>query len=260
MCIRDSPNRSKFNLKESTIEVAGVGQIIVGRHYDVIVLSDIVTPETVTTPMQIQKTKDWVAYAISLLHNPEKNRIDMEGTRYDFNDIYGEWEEKAKKDKRFFCYKRPAIIKDENGNEKPLFHERFTLEGVYAIKKDQGSYIFAGQYMLEPIDLETAPFKRSQIKYIERRHLPRVNNKLPPCFTTIDVAISKDKKADYSVITTSIFDSDGTEYVVDIQYGKWDTNELIDKIFKVNKRFQPEIIGIETVAFQKMLVNILYDI
>ena len=255
------PNRTNFVLKEATVEVAGIGQTIVGRHFDKIVLSDIVTPENVTTPAQIQKVKDWVEYCISLLHNPEKNPIDMEGTRYDFNDVYGDWEEKAKqKNSQFFVYKRPAIIINEKGEEEPLFPERFSIAGLKKLQETQGSYKFAGQYMLEPIDEETAPFKKKDIKYIERKRLPRVDNKLPPRFMAIDVAISEDKKADYSVITTAVFDNDNNEYIVDIEYGRWNTNTLLKNIIRAYKKWTPQVMAIETVAFQKMLVNVLYEL
>jgi predicted phage terminase large subunit-like protein len=252
------PNKSDLTKRENTVEGAGVGKTIIGRHYDKIVLSDIVTPDSVNTPEQIKKTKDWVKFSVSLLDQPGKNPIVMEGTRYDFDDVHGDWEKLCKNDKRktYFMYKHTAETIKE-GKRISYFPERFPLKELDTIKIEQGSWIYASQYMLDPIDEGTAPFKREQIRYIERIRLP---NPRPPYFMAIDPAISESKNADYFVITTATFDENNMMYVVGMQYGHWNINSALRRIIATYKHYKPIAIAIETVSFQKMLAKVLYEL
>jgi predicted phage terminase large subunit-like protein len=256
------PNRINHALRESTVECCGVGMTITGRHFDKIVLTDIVTQETIGTPGQIQKTKDWVALLEPILNKPGEDTIDVEGTVYDYDDFHMDWLRKSEKDpKNFFCYKRPAIltVDDEDGKaeEVSLFPERFSLKDLKDIRQRQGDYHFSSQYMLNPIDEKTAPFKRKNIKWVARRRLP---NPLPNRFTTIDLAMGQSSNSDYTCITTSVFNKFDYEHVIDIQYGRWSVNEIIKKILAVNERHHPHTMAIETVSFQKLIADMLYDI
>ena len=71
------PNRSLW----------GVGATIVGRHYDVIIMDDIINEQSCSTPEQIRKVRDWYSY-IQSIKDPEGFEL-MIGTRYHFSDIYG---------------------------------------------------------------------------------------------------------------------------------------------------------------------------
>jgi predicted phage terminase large subunit-like protein len=253
-------NRTDKSLREATVEVAGVGKQITGRHYDKIVLSDIVTEENCNTPDQIKKCIQWVGYLEPILDVPEKDSIDMEGTRYHFDEIYGVWEKRAKSREKsykdFSCYRRICFEEDKNGDKVPLFPERFTLEGLENVRIKQGSFIFASQYLLEPIDEATAPFKRDQIRYMRRAKFP---NPRPPCFMAIDPAISEDQNADHSVITVATFDKFNKMYVLDVNFGHWNPSRLIDNIFSMYDRYKPFTVAIEVVSYQKMLKQVLIE-
>lgn len=259
------PNRTNQALREGTVEVSGVGQTIIGRHFNKIILSDIVTTVNSNTKDQIAKTAEWVAMAVPLLNKAEEDEILMEGTRYDYDDIFGEWEERAVKDpKKYFVYKRPCI-EVVDGKEVALFPEWYTVKGLKNIRIEEGSYVFSSQYMLEPIDSETAPFKKKEIQYIERLRLPK-GRKLAddkhdrlPRFMAIDPAISEDSKADYSCVSIASFDQRNSMYVIDIKFGHWNTSKLIDTIIWMNEKYEPKSIAIEVVAYQKLLANILLE-
>jgi hypothetical protein len=254
------PNRTNKSLKEGTVEAVGDGGIVVGRHYDYIVLTDIVTYDNVNTMNRINSTIQWCAYALSLLDNPLNDPVTIEGTRYHYDDAYGHFMNQAKKNSRFYVMVRPALS-IKNGEEVSLFPERFSVEGLRELEKEQGSYVFQGQYQLNPIDEGTATFKRNQIQYVTRRGLPRTdNNKLAfPLYMSIDPAISESTKADSTVLTISMFDDKNDEYVVDIRHGHWNITKIKNEIWKMYETYNPRIIGIEIVAFQKLFINIFDD-
>lgn len=256
------PNRTLLTLKNATVEVAGDGQTITGRHYEKIVFTDIVNPENSQSKYQLDNTIKWCSYCLSLLDNPLTNQCDMEGTRYDHGDVYGDWIEKAKKAKKtYFMMIKPAIYV-EDGIEKSLFHEKFDLESLRALEVEQGSFVFAGQYMLSPVDEGTASFKRESIRYIQRRDIPRAkDNKFKyELYMTIDPAISESQKADHSVITIGMVDEKNILYIIDIKKGHWNTTKLLDTIWDTYYQYRPRLIGIETVAFQKMLATSIMDL
>lgn len=247
-------NRTNLTLRENTLEAAGVGKEITGRHYDVIKFTDIVTDQTVNTLAQINKTIDYVKFAISLLDDPVGGNIDVEGTTYDYRDIHMVWKKLAEQDKKIFLLYAP-VKNLGNGYESP-FCEKFSPEGLSEIRKEQGSAIFSSQYLLEPIDEDDAPFKKNQIQYIDKINLPKPR---PPCFTTVDPAISESERADMTCITTAFFDSDGNLFVFDIQKGHFSTTKTLDIIFKIHRNYKPDSIGIESVAFSKLYFYIISE-
>jgi predicted phage terminase large subunit-like protein len=145
-------NRKNFRLVEHTVECIGSDGKVTGRHYDVIIKDDLVTRETVTTSDQIEKSKDWNKYSQSLFNVPEEDVEYVIGTRYHFNDLYGEILDDEETD--YKVYLRRAIEDD-----KPIFKGRFTIEGLNSIRKNQGSYIFSCNPGWTPIWMPDGRFK-----------------------------------------------------------------------------------------------------
>lgn len=227
------------NLKEPTIQVAGVGMSLVSQHYDMIIGDDLVNTESVNTPEQIEKTKIWFKMAMSLLEPTGK--IMLIGTRYHFDDLYG-WIIKEHPEYN------PQIHSIYNEDGSSIFPERFTPEVIADIKKTQGSYLFSCQYLNSPIDDENAKFKKSQIKYKET--LPDKS-----FFTTmtVDRAYSLNKTADYTGITIRKKDSENFRYVPYARRARYSEGELINKIFDLKEHYKVDKIGIEQNAFMYTL-------
>lgn len=115
----DIPNRGdNVEARQHTIMTGSIDKGSAGYHFDVMKFSDIVEPNNVKTPEQIRAVIDAFAMMENLLVRPD-GWIDVEGTRYDFSDLYGE------------------IIKAEK--ERPLEERewRIHVRGVY--KKDTSS-------------------------------------------------------------------------------------------------------------------------
>jgi len=241
------PNRRNFRLKEETIEVMGAEAKVVGRHYDYIKKDDLVTPETVTTQEQIDKTIDWDRFSISLFDLPQTGEEDYIGTRYHDRDLYGHLLENRPEIKPYI---RQAI---ENG--KPTFPERYDKKDLEQIRIRQGSYIFSCQYQNEPISQEDATFRKDWINYYEI---------LPDNLRyvmAVDPAISDKPGADFSAIVVVGTDSGRPPqmYIADYIREKVLPYRLIDKIFAMHDLYHPIETGIETVSFQKMLKFALQD-
>lgn len=236
--------RSK-NLKEPTIQVAGVGQSLVSQHYDLIIPDDIVNTESVNTPEQIEKTKIWFKLCLSLLD--PSGEVVVIGTRYHFDDLYA-WlikEHPEYHPQVHSCY-------DEQG--EPIFPSRFTKEVLDEIKKAQGSYLFSTQYLNSPVDDENAKFKKSNFKYLEQ--LP---DKQFFTTMTVDRAYSLNKTADYTGITVRKKDQENFRYIPYAKRNRYSEGELVNKIFDLKDYYKVDKIGIEQNAFQFTLRPILEE-
>lgn len=73
------------------------------------------------------------------------------GTPINKEDLFAQIEDKVKKgNKRWFILKKPAIIKDENGKDKPLWDKAFSMQDLMDMKDDMGTYDFNRELLLDP--------------------------------------------------------------------------------------------------------------
>jgi predicted phage terminase large subunit-like protein len=239
--------RTRVGLKEPSIFCSGVDNARTGMHPDVILMDDLVSERNVATDGQLQKVEEHYKYSLSLLEIG--GLIVVIGTRYHMADLYGS----LIASKALDTLVRPAI----NDKGEYYFPKRLSPEYLSNMRKEQGSYIYSCQYMLDPINPDDAIFKKQYIQYIEDlTEKPKIVEE----YITVDPAISKEDRADYSVIMRQGIDADKKRYVLDYRRERLDPRELINAIFEeAAKARNLRKIGIETVAFQKMLIYTIKD-
>lgn len=238
----------KGTYQEATIETVGVGGVVVSKHYDLIIYDDLVNEETIATKEQREKLLKWFQNSLSLLE--PHGQIVVVGTRWHFNDLYSHIENSMAD---FKVFKRGCTVSGESidaDGAEPVFPEKFSLDYLKQLRREQGNYVFNSQYMLNPIDDKNAIFRRDWMKYYEEEDLAQKDLRL---YMTIDPAISQKDSGDYSAIVVCAVDEFNNVYVRDIKFGHWLPRELIGRIFDLNHFWRPIRIGIETVAFQKSL-------
>lgn len=168
---------------------------------------------------------------------------------YHNSDLYS-WieDEESGVGQDFAVLKLPAY-EGEWGKGKLLFPTRLGWEQLEELKRSQGSSHFAAQYMLNPVPREDALFK-FDFKYYDETDLTGLDlNK----FFAIDPALSDKKSADYSAMVCVGVDKNNTWYILDIWRDKVNPSRLIDQVFYWDEKWKPVTIGMETVAFQKIL-------
>jgi len=234
------------NLKEPTIQAAGVGQGLASQHYDLIIGDDLVNELSVTTPEQMQKTIDWFKMCLSLLE-PD-GEVILIGTRYHFADLYG-WIISTLSDQFDIevhsCY-------DENG--EPIFPTRFPKEKLEDLRRTQGSYIFSCQYMNNPVDNENAKFKKTWFRYADV--LP---DKQYWTTMTVDRAYSLNKSADYTGITIRKVDQDNFWHVVYAKRMRISEGELVGRLFDLANHYRVDKVGVEQMAYNSTIRPVLEE-
>ena len=238
-------SQRKKIMKEPSITCAGLDVVKVGMHYDLIICDDLVSDKNTTSREMMDKVKDFYKLSLGLLDSGNNARMIIIGTRWHFNDLYNYLIENERH--VFNYFKRSAIREDGT----LFFPQRLTKQFLEERRISMGSAFFSCQYQNEPVDKADAKFKKEWIGYYEPEDLPPLSqmNK----YITLDPAISEGKEADFSAIIVVGVDHTNTKYVLDALRLKVQPYELIDILFMTCKNWNPEVVAIETVVFQRML-------
>lgn len=232
--------------KEPTVTCAGIDVTKVGLHYDLIIVDDPHSSKNITTREQIEKVKIWFKLLLSLLDPGGK--LIVIGTRWHYDDLFG-WiidKERERKDKGF---KKQYHIKIERAIREDgtyLWPERLSKEFLEDQKLDQGPYIFSCQYQNEPVDDDSAVFKKSWVKFYNPEELPVLKR----IYTTID-PMRDEEGNDYCAMVTCGMSHDWVAYILDVRRAKMDEYDTIQEMLNVYRAWSPEKMGMESVAWQK---------
>ena len=272
------PARKHFTTAP-TFSVAGIESVRTGMHYHIIKFTDIVDEKNTATKDQCEK----IIYAYGMCRNlliGPKYWIDMEGTRYHFSDLYGriidDWmnEEKTSQEHKYKvfimgCYKKdlkgaaekftpdeldsPYFLTDKNEKES-RFPEEFPTDKLEEMRTDPvtGEDTFNTQQLNNPIGTEDTVFNPKDMRWKTSEEL----NRIPMQYhiVTIDTADTTNKRSNHTALTTCAVDRTNRRYVVDIQWGKFLPDRIVDLIFALQFKYRPLKIKIEETAFVRGLM------
>lgn len=243
--------------KEATVTAFGMGGNLVSQHYDVIILDDIVNRDMINTREQIEKTIMFYKDVLDL-SDGEKTEFIVIGTRWHDRDLY-DWLMDPDKQiiKGFNVMIKQAYKGSLEGDDfDPLWGNKFTRKHLQDLYREKGPYEFSCQQMNDPVPDEDAVFRAQWFKYYDPTELKgRPLNK----YILVDPAVSLEKEADYTAMVVVGVDHFGFWYVLDIIRERFTPSQLISQIFFLDEKWHPIDIGIEDVAFQKVLQYSLFE-
>lgn len=236
--------------REATFEAAGIGTTVTSRHYDLIIEDDLVAPdkddltglEAMPSREEIEKAIGWHKLARSLLVSLEHGEIVNIGTRWSKYDLIQYIIDNEPHTERF-----ELSALDENGN--PTYPERFPKHVLEEIEREQGTYIFASQYLNRPYDEARMVFRDEWLSHT----WDKVPEGLAKAII-VDPAISKREEAAYSVVLVAGA-ADGKLYALDYRRGKWNPSELIEQMFDAASAWNVTDVYVEAVQWQEALAH-----
>lgn len=234
-------------LKEASLTASGIDRSINGMHFDLIICDDLHSEKNTTNKEQIQQVIDHWKLSLSLLV-PNKYMIVI-GTRWDFSDLYQYLLDEERD--RFNVMIRQAILPDGELFFPELLDEVFLAKQ----RKTQGSYIFSCQYMNDPIDDESAAFKR---EYFQYRKWEDVENRPINWYLCVDPS-QDGPTSDYAALVEVGMDYMGELIVGDAYRMKLRHGDIVTMIFDLHNKKKYRAIAVETVAGQKSLSYMLGD-
>lgn len=187
--------------KESTVSCVGVGGPVVSRHYDLIVADDLIDEENSRTEGQRAKVREWFYRSFLPTLEPH-GRIFVLGTRYHFEDLYGQLISAEYQD----CHQVVRAIGPDGSTPWP---EKFSLEWLEERRRSMGTLLFNGQYQNDVEAMKGRIFRIDWLRYFDSE--PEGLR----IYQGVDLAISKKETADYFAIVTVGVDAHRNVYVLD---------------------------------------------
>src|ERR1700743_635097 len=220
--------------KEPTYSCGGIDRAVNGMHFDIIISDDLHSEKNVTNKEQIDQVIEHWKLSYSLL-DPGCPQIVI-GTRWDYNDLY-QYILDEERDS-FNILIRQAIQKDGS----LLFPKRLTKKFLENQKKKQGSRIFSAQYQNEPVDDETATFRRTYFQTIaDHITLERPTN----WYLSIDPSY-EGEYSDYAALVVAGMDYQRQLVVRHITRRKMTYSAIIKEAFRLYSLFTPRLVILET--------------
>lgn len=273
--------------KEETVISAGIDKGLAGKHLDILKFSDIVDPSNAKTENGCREVIKSYFLMESLLTDL-RYWIDMEGTRYSYNDLYGfiadreihlKPEERTWKIYARSCYKKktkdgkpqqftveeldlpdltdPTLVTPRNPNGfVGWWPEKFPVEN-FEDKRKMEEFTFSSQYLLKPLAAEPGmiPFEITD-KLPVWVDSKAFKERIPVAYydIAVDTAETDGKRSNYSAISVGAFTAAGNCIIVDIIHGKFLPDRLIDEIIAAYTKYSPRSVKIEKTSFVRGLM------
>lgn len=245
----DHPKRRSEAIRDPTIFTAGLTTNIVGMHFDLNILDDVVVSKNAYIEIGREKVYEQYGYLSSNLSTDGEEVVV--GTRYHPLDLYGN------------LLQRDVNIIDEFGNivdTQPLFEvferkvesvgdgtgeflwpRQQRSDGMWfgfnreILERKRASYgtnqlQFRAQYYNDPHDIDDSPISRDLFQYYEPNYLSNKSGrwyfKGAPLnvVAAVDFAFSTARGADYTSIVVLGVDGDTNYYILDID--RFKTNQI----------------------------------
>lgn len=240
--------KRKENPKEATVEAWGLvdGQPT-SKHYAKRIYDDVVTLESVSTPLQIQKTTE--AWQMSDNLGREGGVERYIGTRYHLFDTYSTMIESGTVKVR----KHPAT---DNGQEwgNPVLMSAETLAKK---RKVQGPYVFASQMLLNPVADKAMGFQREWLDFDDIDY--NLAMKKLWRFILVDPAGGKQRKDnDYTTMLVIGHGGDLKYRILDIRRDRMKLSTKAETLIELHRKWNPGLVAYEEYGMQADIEHIQY--
>lgn len=245
---------------------AGVGGPISGKGAHVLNIDDILkNREEADSPLIRKSIWDWYTSTAYTRLMPGAGVMAV-NTRWNYDDFMGtliqlmehaekiaqetgEWPDDHDKWK---VVRFPALaMEDEQYRKKgePLHPARYSLKALLRIKNTIGERDFNALYQQNPTPEEGEYFTKPMLRYYDGE----VDLRDFVIIAAGDLAISKKEYSDWSVFVVAGINVNDDIYILDVIRGKWDAMELTDRVFEIQKRYQPVLFGLEQGQIEKAI-------
>lgn len=146
------------------------------------------------------------------------------------------------------CYRK--AIEDDG---TLLFPERLTYEFLQSARRTMGPYLYSNQYLNICIPEGMQTFKKHWRRYYAE--LPKNTY----TFAFVDPAISEADTADYTGVVIVAVDPQQNWYVLNAFRRRMNPSQLIELLFKIAESYKTQMIGVETVAFQRAILHFAHE-
>ncbi len=149
---------------------------------------------------------------------------------------------------------RIPIIKEGKSTWEGKYSEEFIDRERQTYEKLGKIDIWYRERMCESLSPESQIFKE---EYFRKFRWKDIHPSEMNIFMTVDLAISQNRKADYTAIMVTGVNKDNQWFILDCSFGRYDPSKTIDEIFKMAGKWSPQLVGVEKVAYQAAMHHFL---
>lgn len=223
-----------------------------GRRPKIVILDDVQGDDDVDSDLTVKKDMKW--FLGDVLFLGETCRIFMIGNNLGERSLI-EYTFANAEDLQFKCMRTPALdVETESVSAWPdklpakkLIEERTHFQNLGKLD------VWYRERMCKSTSPDDQRFKREMFRYYDPKHVPKEMN----VYTTVDLAISQNKRSDFTAVCTVGVTPDNHWFVLEIDYGRWKPDEIIDAIFRAASKWKPLETGWEKVAFQAVIGHLI---
>lgn len=268
-----------YDRPEATIEGVGVAGTVVSRHYDCIILDDLIGLQARYSPAVMRRAKEWIKLAEHLFASQAARQLRCVGTPWAYDDVYGEFRHRPGVREFVLPVEVSAEeyqkLIDHTDHAKgirlkglrhgiPTFPEAFPPDILDEMYEHEGSYNFSCMMLLDPINPDNTRFKPHWLSWYrfdkeDGAILPlqdgkagskRLHRKDLYVATMVDPATDKKTGKSGTAVVTWGRDKEGFSYLLDAWWKHGATpTQVCERLIETQKRYKPSRIGWEDYTF-----------
>jgi predicted phage terminase large subunit-like protein len=232
------------------------GTKIFGKRPVLAVMDDLVSDADSKSATAMDAIKDTVYSGVQYALDPTRNKMIMNGTPFNKEDIvYSAIESGAWKVNVWpICERFPCSKEEFRG----AWEDRFTydyVKGQYESAKMEGKLNnFRQELMLRISSSDARLVQDSEILWEERAKI-LANKHLYNFYITTDFATSAKQTADYSVISVWAYDMQGKWTLVDGVCKRQTMDVTVNDLFRLCREYEPQGVGVEITGQQQGFIK-----
>ncbi len=232
--------------KEATITALGIMGPVISRHYDLVILDDVVDEDNARSRLMRDRVLTWYYKELLPTLEPE-GKLSVIGTRYHHDDLYGKL---IRAGMPAICEK--AVITTPEG-EQALWENKFPLELLRRKREETGPAIFNTQYQNDVSAMKGRVFRPEWMRTLP---LPIINRK----YQGVDLAMGTADHHDYFAHVTVGEAPKGSFYVIHAYRARLsfeDQFAAISSLFHLHDRPDAPVVtvAVEANAYQQAMVQ-----
>lgn len=279
-------------LKEPTVQVASVGTIMTGDHYDLLILDDVVDFDNSNSQDKADNLLDWTRDLESVIDPRTSYDFTIKpvtkgvcttrftdfvgdevvtlGTMYFEWDFYHYLQDEAET-LGVRVFKRNVYVNGVDEEDGYLWPERFNKRVIDGLRRRiNNSSRFSSQYLNAVIAPEDATFSLERLKWFpcsmvtvgEDRHVEvtyqGVRRRIKPKLF-MDPAATTGSTSDFSVLGVGGYDEDRNLYILDLAVGRYTPTEVCTHMFRLAKQWRLNSVTVEMVGGFKLYRHVITE-
>jgi predicted phage terminase large subunit-like protein len=228
------------------------GTKIFGKRPVLAIMDDLVSDADSKSATAMEAIKDTVYSGVQYALDPTRNKMIMNGTPFNKEDIvYSAIESGAWKVNVWpICERFPCSEEDFRGAWEDRFTYAYVREQYDSAKMEGKLKNFRQELMLRISSEENRLVQDREILWEERAKI-LANKHLYNFYITTDFATSAKQTADYSVIAVWAYDINGKFTLVDGVCKRQTMDVTVNDLFRLAREYAPQGVGVEITGQQQ---------